>query len=237
MIAEGGDGGSRGDLTQGAMSGKPIRDYIPLHLSAFEREPALEVWVRSWWDDERGPLTTLRPEGWFEEGQREGNFLWLPPLAATDVVVEQLGEARHKRPYCTHITIVPRLMTSRWRKGLLKESDLEIVVPVGSSVWGEHMFEPLLIFISFPLCRHPPWSFRGTNYLESFRRELCRMWESLPERTGPFLRELFQYTGSLQSLPESLVRTMLSSDYWRSIPDPGSDGRGRIRKRDRSRRE
>jgi hypothetical protein len=75
MIAEGGDGGSRGDLSQGVMAGRPILDYIPLHLSAFEREPTLEAWVRSWWDEERGPLTTLRPEGWFEDGQQDGNFL------------------------------------------------------------------------------------------------------------------------------------------------------------------
>jgi hypothetical protein len=121
MIAEGGDGGSRGDLTQGVMAGKPILAYIPLHLSVIEREPTLEHWVRSWWDEERGPLTTLRPEGWFEEGQQEGNFWWVPPPAAAEVVVEQLGEARHKRPNCLHITIVPRLMTSRWRKGLLKK--------------------------------------------------------------------------------------------------------------------
>jgi hypothetical protein len=156
MIAEGGDGGSRGDLTQGVMAGEPILGYIPSHLSVLEREPTLEKWVHSWLDEERGPLTTLRPEGWFEEGQQDGNFLWAPPAAATEVVVEQLGEARHRRPNCLHNTVVPRLMTSRWRKGLLKESDLEIVIPIGSSVWGKEMHEPSLMFISFPLYRHPP---------------------------------------------------------------------------------
>jgi hypothetical protein len=236
MIAEGGDGGSRGDLTQGVMAGRPILDYIPLHLSALEREPNLEAWVRSWWNEDQGPLTTLRPEGWFEEGQQDGNFLWVPPPAAADVVVEQLGEARHKRPNCMHITIVPRLMTSRWRKGLLKESDLEIVIPVGSRVWGKHLHEPLLMFISFPLCRHPPWSLRGTNYLESFCRKLRGMWEALPDGTGPFLRELLECTRSFQSMPEGLVRPMLSGHHWRPLSDSSSDGRGRIRKRDRNRR-
>ena len=69
MIEEGGDGGSRGDLTQGIMAGRSILEYILLHLSAFEREPGLEAWVWSWWDEKYGPLTILRPEGWFEEGQ------------------------------------------------------------------------------------------------------------------------------------------------------------------------
>jgi hypothetical protein len=237
MIAEGGDGGSRGDLTQGVMSGKPILDYVPLHLTALDREPKLESWIRSWWDEERGPLTTLRPEGWFEEGQQDGNFLWVPPPAAADVVVEQLGEARHKRPNCLHITVAPRLMTSRWRKGLLKESDVEIVIPVGSCVWGKQMFEPLLMFISFPLCRHPPWSLRGATYLESFCRELRGLWEPLPEGTGPFLRQLLERTRSFQSMPQGLVRTLLSSDCWRPLPNSNPDRRGRIRKRDRSRRK
>ena len=45
MIKEGRDGDTRGDLTQGVMAGRPILEYIPLHLlSAFERgEPGLEA--------------------------------------------------------------------------------------------------------------------------------------------------------------------------------------------------
>ena len=114
MIEEGGDGDSRRDLTQGVMPRRPILEYIPLHLSAFEREPGLKAWIRSWWDEEYGPLTILRPEGWFEKGQQDGNLMCAPPPAAADVVVEQLGEAHHKRPNCMHITVVPRLMTNRW---------------------------------------------------------------------------------------------------------------------------
>ena len=69
MIVEGGDGGSRGGLIQGVMAGNQILEYIPLHLSSLEREPDLEKWIHSWWNKEQGPLVTLRPEGWFEEGQ------------------------------------------------------------------------------------------------------------------------------------------------------------------------
>jgi hypothetical protein len=114
MVAEGADGGSRGVLNQGVMAGQSILDFVPLHLTAcLERPDKLEPWIRSWWDDERGELQTLSPKGWFNEGQQEGNFLWAPPPAAADVVGELLGEAKHKRPYCTHLVIVPRLMTGR----------------------------------------------------------------------------------------------------------------------------
>jgi hypothetical protein len=71
MIAEGADGGSRGDMNQGVMAGQPILDFIPLHLSALERSNKVEAWVHSWWDNERGELQTLTLEGWFEEGQQE----------------------------------------------------------------------------------------------------------------------------------------------------------------------
>jgi hypothetical protein len=129
MVEQGTDGGSSEDLTQGVMSGEPMIKYVPLHLSALDRGPLVEAWVRSWWDEERGKLTTLDPMGWFDEGQGAGNFLGCPPPAAADVVVEQLGEARHKPPQCTHIVLASRLMTSAWRKGMLKETDLEIVIP------------------------------------------------------------------------------------------------------------
>jgi hypothetical protein len=45
MVAEGADGGSRGDLNQGVMAGQPILDFVPLHLSALERSPSLESWI------------------------------------------------------------------------------------------------------------------------------------------------------------------------------------------------
>jgi hypothetical protein len=102
------------------MAGQSILDFVPLHLTALDRSDKLETWIRSWWDDERGVLETLTPEGWFEEGHKEGSFPWAPPPAAADVAGELLGEAKHKRPYCTHLVVVLRLMTGRWRQTLAK---------------------------------------------------------------------------------------------------------------------
>jgi hypothetical protein len=113
MIEEGADGGSRGDLTQGAMARRPILDYVPLHLSALNRCPQLKGWVRSWWNPDLGDLKTLTAEGWYDEAQNDGCFLWTPPPAAADVAGELLGEAKHKCPMCTHILLIPRLMTGR----------------------------------------------------------------------------------------------------------------------------
>jgi hypothetical protein len=95
------------------MSGQCFLDFVPLHLSALERSDAVDTWIRSWWDGERGDLVTLTPNGWLDERQGAGCFLWDPHPAAADLAAEQLGKARHKRTNCTHITVVPRLMTRR----------------------------------------------------------------------------------------------------------------------------
>jgi hypothetical protein len=235
MIEEGADGGSRGDLTQGAMAGHSVLDFVPLHLSALDRSDNLEQWIRSWWDDGRGELLKLSPEGWFDEGQRDGCFLWSPPPAAADVVAEQLGEARHKRPDCTHITIVPRLMTGRWRKSLGKEADLVLEIPAGVPFWPSSMHEPLILLVSLPLCRYEPWSYRGTGFLEGLRRELRPLWKNVPERCGTLLRKLLQQEREFHTLQEGVVRSMLRNFDWRSVSDSGSGGRGRVRKRRRRR--
>lgn len=45
MIAQGTDGLSRADHSQGVMQGRPIEDFIPLHLNPYSREPKLQRWM------------------------------------------------------------------------------------------------------------------------------------------------------------------------------------------------
>ena len=192
----------------------------------------METWIRSWWDRERGDLVTLTPNGWLDEGQGQGCFLWAPPPAAADVAAEQLGEAKHKRTNCTHITVVPRLMTGRWRKVLAKESDFSVAIPAGRlACWPASMHEPLILFVSLPLCSYAPWSYRRTSFVEGLCWELRAVWESGPERSGNILRELLLQERNFQSLPEDMVRKLLRSFDWRSVSNKSSGGRRRVRKR------
>ena len=52
--------------------------------------------------------------------------MWTPPPGAADAAVEELGKAIHKRPYTFHMMIIPRLLTSKWRKQLGKTTDLNL---------------------------------------------------------------------------------------------------------------
>ena len=111
---------------------KPLASFIPLHLTAFERSPDLESWIREVTHDLKPQVLT--PEGWFTDGHTFRNSIWVPPPAAADVVVEQLSLAKHKRSRVCHVVVVPRLFTSYWRKHLTRATDFYFKLSC-SPVW------------------------------------------------------------------------------------------------------
>jgi hypothetical protein len=94
MIAQGTDGLSRADHSQGVMQGKPIQDFIPLHLDPYQQEPGIKPWLKR--ITAGLDPTFLSPKGWYTTGHGHGTFIWVTPPAAAKVVVEQLGWARLK---------------------------------------------------------------------------------------------------------------------------------------------
>jgi hypothetical protein len=126
-----------------------------------------------------------------------------------DAALEQLGQSIHKRPQHTHIVIVPRLMTYCWRKLLGKICDIIITVPLGTEGWSLTNFEPLIVGIYFPLCRHKPWRLKGTPRLERAERSLHHLSPTSTRWGRPILRELLVQTRELNSMSPSLVRPLL----------------------------
>jgi hypothetical protein len=154
MIAQGTDGLSHADHSEGVMQGKDMRKFIPLHLLLTQREPE----VKKWFDGvtQNLALEWLTPEGWFTKAHTQGNFIWNIPTTAAEVVVEQLGFAPLKHPEAFHIIIVPRLMTGRWRKHLTRATNGYIKVK-DPAVWNlVSQFEPLLIFFCLPYNSYNP---------------------------------------------------------------------------------
>ena len=68
MIAQGGDGLSRGALNEGVMRGDDYLSFIPFHLSALEREPKLVNWINTLTKGKRHETTFLSPGDWYERG-------------------------------------------------------------------------------------------------------------------------------------------------------------------------
>ena len=176
MISQGTDGLSRGNLLEGVLKGEDMLTFIPLHLSALDRQPSLRAWVTSWavakGDEQK--IRFLTPEEWTTEGHdivgyeknldgytvpvyKAGVFVWSPPPAAARWACEELRQARHKRQRSTHIFLVPKLMGQEWRKHLHKTADILFDIPLGHTHWPTHHHENLTLAVCFPYLNRAPW--------------------------------------------------------------------------------
>jgi hypothetical protein len=191
MKAQGTDGISRGDKSMGVMRGIPMEQFCPLHKTAFERSPALKTWLTA---ATKGlEPVFLEPKDWFLQGQGAGNYVWSPAPAAADVVVEQLGKARHKRPTSLHLIVAPRLFTGRWRRHMTRECDFYFTIPAGDcSLWGAAQYEPVLIFLCLPFTISRPNFQVRQRLLEDCHRSMRKdgLWQGTGKRGGCILRQL-----------------------------------------------
>jgi hypothetical protein len=88
------------------------------------------------------------------------------------VVVEQLGQARQKRPESMHLVVVPRVMTGGWRRHMTRGSNFYFKVD-WPEVWPlKGHYKPLLIFVCLPYCSCLLRLQERQASLEEFRRDL-----------------------------------------------------------------
>lgn len=201
MIESGVDGISRGDMNAGIMAGQAIESFMPLHLHAIDRSVGLLGWILSWAGQDAELLTCHR---WPDHHADSGTYIWAPAPAAASAVVDYLGDSIHKRSTSIHIVVVPRIMTSMWRKNLGKTSDIQFQVDCGCQVWPQRMFEPLIIFISLPISRYcqseGSWRFKGSQRVRDLELALPRMWESDFSSVGSSLRKLLSQARDVRAL-------------------------------------
>jgi hypothetical protein len=211
MIAQGTDGLSRGVHTQGVMQGADFLDFIPLHLSALDRQDRhLQDWIKNWFGS-LGEYHLLDSAGWYHDGHRKERCVWSPAPAAADAALEQLSKSTHKRPHHMHLVLIPRLMAAHWRKMLGKICDLVFTVPAGTDIWSYSQYEPLIVGLYLPLSKHRPWKLRGTPMLERVERLLRKLPLSDIGWGRHILRKLLKQARELETLQESVVRSLLHS--------------------------
>jgi hypothetical protein len=140
----------------------------------------------------------LSPTEWVAAHSSGGtSYVWSPPPAAAAAAIEWLGQYIHKRPDSVHIIVIPRLMTSSWRKRLAKTSDLLFTTPVGNQVWSSDEHEPPICALCLPLSQHSPWSHRRTVRVKGVLKRLPKVWEKGDDSPGCILRQLLGQTRSL----------------------------------------
>lgn len=110
MIEQGTDALSRGDFKSGAMTGKYFLSFLPLNRTAFKLSPNLENWVVQRFPGQH-EWTMLSPNGWYTKGHDDSHFIWAPPPAVADAVLEQMCESVSCRPRNAHVFVCPAHMT------------------------------------------------------------------------------------------------------------------------------
>ena len=243
MKAQGTDGISRGSLREGVSIGKFMHTFCPWGENCFQRAPSLKGWVKSWISIPE----FLEPEDWFERGhdhfggyrdsknfwrinEKPGHFVWSPPPAGADCMLEELRKARIKRHTSTHFILIPTLFTHLWKRQLLKACDITIQIPAIHEFWDPSQYEPLTLGICFPFLIHPPFQFRSTPKMFRMARELHQMFKTPSVDTRDILRKFLLECKRISSMSPSVVWGML---YFKSLSHVScrSGGFGGKRKR------
>lgn len=229
MIQQGTDGLSRGDLDEGVMKHGGILEYVPLHLNALERQKLISEWLPLFVfpSVHQKKVEFLTEADWFVRGHdiiggsknadgvwipdyKDGTFIWLPPPAAGLLAVEQLRRARLKRENSTHVFIIPRLMSSEWKRQLFRVADLFLELPF-DNIWKQtEQHEPLIIAFVFPFLSHSPWQLKRSRAFLGMAGLLRSMWKTDKLPLWAVLSKFFTFARSLETLPESVVRKLLS---------------------------
>jgi hypothetical protein len=210
MISQGRDGLSQGDMLTGVMGGADILTFIPLALTAVERQPDMMEWVDSWWGTVNN--SRLTPEGWYAGSGRIGTYVWCPPPAASDAALEQLCKCHLKRPGgVASLFIVPRMLTSRWRKRGFRVGTFSFTIPSATAMWKKGQHEPLICIACLPLSCHRPWSLWCTKLVGEMERSLRGMQSFNTSRTASPLRKFLEQARALESMRIGMVRHLLRS--------------------------
>ena len=212
MIAQGSDGLSRSDLTSGVLRGIDMLSYVPLHLSAGERQPhGIENLLQRILGKHHPEALRMEPAQWFTAPQDlNGIFVWEPAPCLADVAIYMLSEAWHIRPWNVHVMIVPSLMSGKWRRMLYKISDIICVLPFGEEWWPrDSEYEPLTLAFIFPLLHRAPWRAKFEPLFRQQTHNLRTLHRQSVPFAGHYLRELWTRAWALEGMPGGIPPSLL----------------------------
>ena len=223
MKAQGTDGLSRGQLREGVSLGLAMNAFCPWGNSALQRSPDLKLWLQSWIGSD---LEVLTPSQWFTRGHdhfsgnydcrgfwrlttKPGRYLWDPPLAAADAMMEEVRKAALKRTQSTHFILLPRLFTPLWLKQVYKACDAVLTIPCTHSFWSKTQYEPLFLGIIFPHLTVHPYRLKGTFKMLSMERQVCKLLQDANLDTRNILYKFLSETRNFSSMSEGVLRKVL----------------------------
>lgn len=228
---------SRGNLLEGVMKGNSMLDFIPIASRATDVQTNLVDWISSWLlpAEDKDKIELLEPKGWFTRGHDiaeytyncdglketvivPGYFVWSPPPAVAEGVVEELRKSRHKRQQSTHVFVCQKLMKPWWLGQLHKVADIVLEIRPGVNYWSKFNHESLILAICFPFTHSKPWQLRNQPRLVEVGRVLRGVWKEGCGTEGIILRELCELSRSLVGISPSMVWEMLQSRSLTKVP-------------------
>jgi len=227
VIEVGVDGLSRGELQLGALLSDDSQ-LVPLHLDPLARSPLLLDWIRGWTGMGPAELRVAAPVDWPHEAHQSGFHLWSLHPAAALYALEELGMARSKRQDTLGaVVVVPLLMSPEWMRRFTRTVDVYFTLPASSPCWGHAMHEGLIIGLVFPLLRFEPWHWRRAAFVVGLGRTLSSLHKTDFHAGRDLLRKFWAARTRAATLPESVVRGLLSKPCFHPFLRLSEPGRGR----------
>ena len=115
----------------------------------------------------------------------------------------------HKRPWITHVIVVPKLMPFKWRKPLLKASNVSFYINSGHLAWPSHTYESLFVAILLPSLHCYPWTWKRSKSVLEVERQVRVLQKGQTGAEGPILRQFLFFTRRVQAMHEGLVWPLL----------------------------
>jgi hypothetical protein len=226
MIDLGVDGLSRGDIEFAPLA-TSLRSQIPLNLSPLERSPSLRQWLEQW----MGPsMRVAAPLDWIYNAQLGGVYdfgptfsgkpwVWDLPPGAGLFALEELALGRTKRlDHLCGVVLIPALLMPEWYRRFSKVVDVFFRIPAGAiPEWPSSMHEPLTVGIFLPTLGHDPWDWSRVAWMGNFGRALSAKYKAGDPQAGLYLREFWDGTTTVRTMPASVVRPLLLNDSWKAF--------------------
>ncbi|KAL7559916.1 hypothetical protein ACA910_007283 [Epithemia clementina (nom. ined.)] len=210
MVDQGTDGISQADFTNGVMRGMSMLHFVPIHQTAVARQPrVIQEFIRS--ITGQAHMVHLNPTNGFTTAQaQDGLFLWTPPPCLSNIAVHLLTEAVHKRPWNTHLILIPSLMAGHWQKTLYKASDFLAVLPFGPELWPkETEYEPLSLAFVFPLLNRKPWRVKFSDVCKQCNNSVRTLHRTDVAQARNYLFKFWIQARALEPLPSDLSQLLL----------------------------
>ena len=88
---------------------------------------------------------------------------------------------------------------------LVNGSDRYVEIPPGNDFWPNETHEPLMLAVSFPFIRHPPWQLKNTPKVLRMVRQLRSLFKNQDLASGDLLWQFLLFSRKLFSMPHDVV--------------------------------